>query len=277
MAEEPDMDAERVRTRRLAMLLAVALGGAATCQQELRRDDPAPQRPADRNGAAKAATHAPKPRLKPLVAWQFVKLGNAAHVQQLAAAKRARAAAPHAADLPNDHAHDHAAAPQRNRPIRPAGAGRYVCAVLACADLDVELAAVLGVQRQDLLVLRAPGPFVSQEAVALLGRAVERHRLSFAIVLGHAPCESLRQPTGHEDALTRRLLPLRALARRRNQPLHETLVHQQRELLLASSPQLRAAVDEDRLRIAPALLDARTGKLRWVARRAHTLPIAPVK
>lgn len=274
MADDAGMDAVRLRTRWCAALLAVSLGSALACQHEAR-----PHKPADRNGAAKAATHAPKPQLKPLVAWEFVKLGNAAHVQRLATQKRqkARAALGHTTEKGHHDGHEQESAARRNRPVRPAGAGRYVCAVLACADQDVELAEVLGVQRKDVLVLRTPGPFVNAEAVALLERTIARHRLSLVLILGHARCESLQQPSDREDALSRRVAPLRALARRHKQPLHERLVHQQRELLLASSSTMRSAVDEDELRILPALLDARSGQIRWVARRAHTLPLAPVK
>jgi len=291
------MDAERQRTRLLAALLTVAMAANAPAQHP-----PGAPKAADRNGGAKAATHAPKPRLKPLIAWEFIKLCNAEYVQQLAEKRKRKQPAEHGSEHGAQHADDaghqepghhgsghhgsghhgsgkHKAGHHQPtpRPVRPSGAGRYVCAVLACADQAVELAPVLGLQRKDVLILRTPGPFVSPEAVALLERAVERHRLSLVLVLGHRDCDSLRQPKDREDALTRRLVALRRLARRGGRSLHEALVHQQRELLLASSSPLARAVDRDHLRVVPALLDARTGTIQWVPRRAHTLPIAPVK
>ncbi|MCK5945049.1 MAG: hypothetical protein KAI24_23880, partial [Planctomycetes bacterium] len=227
----------------------------------------------------------------PLVAWQFVKQGNEAFANRRAAEARARAAAARGHDpvaaaghvpAPGHHDdHGHTAADGHGhgerQPLRPAGAGRYVCAVLACADTDVDLAAAFGLQRRDLLVLRAPGPFVTAEAVALLERAVERHRLSLVVVLAHGDCDALRAPIGHQDALTRRIAALRSRARTPDERLTETLVTRQRQLLLASSRALSGRVEKDELRVVPGLFDDRTGRIEWVARRAHTLPIAPIK
>ena len=55
---------------------------------------------------------------------------------------------------------------------RPAGAKRYVCAVITCADVDCDIPALLGLAQKDVLELRLAGPFVNVAAVALLDRTI---------------------------------------------------------------------------------------------------------
>ena len=161
---------------------------------------------------------------------------------------------------------------------RPPGAGRYVCAVVTCADVDVDFAALFGLQRRDVLVLRLPGAYVTAEATALLERTIAQHRLSLVLVLGHTGCDALR-PSGAErpDALDRRLTTLRHHAGATRLSLPEALVHRQRELLLAASEPLQRRLAEDDLRIVPGLVDEAASRVRWCHRRAHALPLAPVK
>ena len=229
---------------RTLLLAALALAG-------LRAQE------ADPNGAAQRATHAPLPHLHPLDALRHLQRGNAA----LLAARRAREAAPEPAP-------------------RPSGAGRYVCAVLVCADADADVPALLGLRRQDVLVLAAPGPFVSPETAALLDRVVAEERLSLIVVLGHEPCRSLA-PTVRAgeppDALQRRAALVHAAALRSGRSPATALVRAQCEQLRLALDRSRAALARDRLRIVPAVLDVREQAVQFVHRPADELPIAPVR
>ena len=242
----------------------------------------------DRNLGATAATHNAKPELPPLVAWNWVRRGNAKFVQQrLAAAALAASqmpelhdSQPHGSGQHGTGQHgSHAASPHATATAtRPSGAGKYVCAVITCADADHNIAELMGLAQQDVLVLRLAGTFVNPEAVALLDRIIEQHQLSLIILLSHEQCESLRSSqTNANDALDRRLTQLRPLAKRQQQSLSEAVVRQQRELLLASSASMQKLVQQDRLRVLPAVLNDKSGAVQWHHRRAQELPLSPVK
>src|SRR5688572_17892557 len=160
-----------------------------------------------KRGAPALPGHAPLPSLHPLVALQHVKAGNAAAAAAVAAHQPLPAPTP-----------------------RPAGAGRHVCAVIACADAPADLAPLLGFAREDVLCVRMPGPFVSPETTALLERAVASERLSLVVVLAHGDCPLLR-PYVHADALTRRTDAVHAEAARRRLPAATTLAQLQRDHL----------------------------------------------
>lgn len=256
-------------TSRRIRLLSLALAWAAPCVAPAQERVGA-EEAGDRNGAAKAATHAPKVRLEPLVAWEFVRRSNAAHVAERLA-RRNGVSEQRAADAKPPKPPEREALPDR-----PAGAGRYVCAVLACADLDAALAPAMGLRREDVLVLRAPGPFVSPDDVAMLERAVTKHHVPLILFVGHKRCDTIRVAPAEPDALTRRVRALRQRSRR-GQPLHLALLEQQRALLLASSSVLRDASKREALRILPTLFESASGALTSTAARAWTMPIRPVK
>lgn len=235
----------------------------------------------DQNGAASAPTHAAKTRLPPLVAWHFVRQGNDAFAlsRQNAAIHASRNRA-HAKVTKTHHQPHHE--PLQDSVIttasRPAGAGRYVCAVITCADSDTSISAALGLARKDVLELKLAGGFVNPEAVALLDRAISKHQISLILVLAHNQCDGLKaRSNGPEDALDRRLARLIPLAQQQHRSLPVALAYQQRELLLGSSRVIRDLVKQDHLRIVPAMLNEQTGAIRWHHRRAQELPLSPVK
>lgn len=239
--------------RAVGLLAAAALAAGLLGQEPRGQGHHATPTPAPAKAPAAPATHAPLPQLPPLAAWRHLQQGNAAYAQALAAGKPV----PTPAD-------------------RPAGAGKYVCAVIVCADAAIDAAALLGLARADALVVAVPGPFVAAETVALLERAVVDHRLSLVVVLGHDDCEALaerREP----DALRRRRDVVHAEAQRRGEALAPTAVRLQRDLLVASSELLRARCDADQLRVLPATVDARTGAVQFRQRAADALPVTPVK
>ncbi|HEX6813844.1 MAG TPA: hypothetical protein VF384_19640 [Planctomycetota bacterium] len=201
-------------------------------------------------------THAPLPALPPLDAWQHIRAGNAARV----AAQTAGRPLPPPAD-------------------RPAGAGRYVCAVFVCADADVDVPAALGLHRRDVLLISTPGPFVSREAICLLEHLVREERLSLVLILAHPRCTTLdMRPAGAgQDALSAQLDAVHADARRHKCPLARALVQAQREQLLATSTELRRRTTTDELRVVPGEIDARSGAIVWHHRHADELPLLPVK
>jgi hypothetical protein len=47
------------------------------------------------------------------------------------------------------------------QPARPAGAGKHLCCVITC--VDIEIAPMLGLAHKHVLVLRLAGPFVNAE------------------------------------------------------------------------------------------------------------------
>ena len=83
-----------------------------------------------------------------------------------------------------------------------------MCCVITCADVDIEIAPMLGLADKDVLVLRIAGPFVNAEAIALVESTIKNHRLCLVLVLGHERCDSLRlREEGPEVALDRRVAP----------------------------------------------------------------------
>lgn len=218
-----------------------------------------------KRGAGSLPEHDPQLVLHPLLAFEHVQAGNAAVVAARAKAESMPALKP-----------------------RPAGAGRYVCAVVVCADCDVDVPALLGLHREDVLLLAVPGPFVGAETVALLERVVVAERLSLVLVLGHAECRSLGATTGSPgsttdgstpttDPLARRAEVARREAERRRQPLPKTVVQMQRELLLAASELLTQRSATDTLRVLPGEIEPKSGAILWHHRKVDTMPLAPVR
>lgn len=218
-----------------------------------------------KRGAGALPEHHPQLALHPLLAFEHVQAGNAAVVAARAKAEPMPAPKP-----------------------RPAGAGRYVCAVVVCADCDVDVPALLGLRREDVLLLAVPGPFVGAETVALLERVAVAERLSLVLVLGHTACQSLapapRSPGAASDGsapttdpLARRAEVARREAERRRQPLPKTVVQMQRELLLAASDVLTRRTATDELRVLPGEIEPKSGAIVWHHSRVDTMPLAPVR
>lgn len=252
----------------IAAWLACGVPGAAAAQQQpvtgqrpehqpVRAPQATDERPADQNGANARPTHDPQPSVPPLLVLRHVQAGNETFVR-----------------------HRRADQPPPQLAPRPAGAGRYVCAVVTCADFDAALAPQLGLAREDVLVVRVPGPFVSAETTALLERAVQKERVSLVLLLTHRHCEALQPPRDGErepDAIDRRREHAVRDAQRLGVTLHDALLRGQREQLLTTSKVLREAVDQDRLRVLPGIADDRTAEIDWRLRRSDELPLAPVK
>lgn len=265
----------------LGLLISVGSANVSAQEPEASSSKPAHERTAtDQNGTGTGPTHAPQPDLRPLFAWNFVMKGNAAFVAarrehaRLHSNKRIEPIVTKSHHEVDKGHHGHAA----TRPARPAGAGKYVACVITCADVETRIAPMLGLADEDVLVLRLAGPFVNAEAIALIERTIEKHRLCLVLVLSHERCDSLRpHPKGPEDALDRRVAALRGHARLARQTLAQSLCQKQRELMLASSRTLNQRTQKDQLRIVPGVIDERTGAIAWHHRRAQGLPLAPVK
>lgn len=221
-----------------------------TCDQSGKKASDKPSGEQKR-GSHTPSTHAPLLALHPLVLFEHVKNGNAA-----AAAARAKLQ-----PLPEPKA-------------RPAGAGRYVCAVVVCSDCDLDVPKLLGLRREDVLLVSTPGPFADAELVAQLERAVRDDGVRLVLVLGHGGCR-LQKPA--DDALGKRFAVARKEAERRQQPLGRTLVQMQRELLLAASELLAQRVGKDELRVFPGEIDPTSLALQWHHGRVDELPLLPVK
>jgi carbonic anhydrase len=237
------------------------LGGLATtlapAQDADHHEPPAKPAAETKNGAPARPTHAPQLELPPLVAWHHVRAGNEA----LVAAQRQRGAQPE---------------PQ----ARPAGAGRYVCAAIVCADADVDVPWLLGLRRRDVLLLTAPGPFVQPEAIARLEQAVADERLSLVLVIGHDHCRTLKVRSGvtsAQDALAQRVDVARREAERTRASLVQALVRQQCQQIVAASDLLRDHVTTDTLRVLPAELDTETGALTWLHARIDEYALRPIR
>ncbi len=224
----------------------------------LGRSDSTPARTADqKRGSRPRATHAPQPHLPPALVLDHLKRSSAAVV-------RARA--------------ERTETPKPRR--RPAAAGRYLCAVFACSDADLDVASALGLRRRDVLVISNPGPFVTRESVALLEHQVERERLALVLVLTHSQCDTLtrRRPTTRaQNALDRRVEEARSLARRNEETLTRAFARRQCEMLLASSRTLQERQRRDSVRVLAAEIDPRTLRLTWHTSRADEMPMKPIK
>lgn len=245
--------------RRLAALAAALLAGGLPAQHV-----PPPAAPGShvepaaqqKRGSSEAPTHAPQPDLPPALAFAHVRAGHDAWL----AARTRKEPAPPPAD-------------------RPAGAGRYVCAVLVCADCDFDVPAALGLRRRDVLLLSVPGPFVTPEVAAMLERQVLQERLSLVVLLAHPRCATLQPAAAGAppDALSARADLVRRDAARLRLPLAKALVLGQRELLLASSDELRQRAADDHLRVVAAEVDPSTASITWHLKATDSMPMPPVK
>ncbi len=250
--------------------LVVALAGAGAAAQT-----PAPEAPkapaatapagheptpagtnraAQKRGASDAPTHLPHPELRPTDALQHLRDGLDARLDALAKGEPPP--------------------PPRDR---PAGAGRYVAAVITCADADLDAPALFGLARRDVLCISCPGPFVNNETVALLEQLATTDRLSLVIVLGHDDCttRSLRPTTAAQQFLHRRLTALRRNARL-DQAVTKAFLLGQRDALLGASELLMQKTARDELRVVPGRVDAR-GEILWLGQRVDAMPLQPVK
>jgi len=265
------------------LVLLLSIPGAALAAQEsesTKKPAATEQGRTDQNGVGTAATHAPQPDLSPLFAWNFVMQGNADYVAARAEEARLmhnKLARPVATTSPHEATASGPVA-EKARPKRPAGAGKYVCCVITCADFATPVAPLLGLQAKDVLELRLAGPFLTAEAIALIERTIQAHRLSLVLLLSHEPCESLRlRKQGTPDALDRSLIALHRRAKHLALTPSKTVGLLRREWMLTSSNLMQAKTHEDRLRIVPGVLNERTGAIAWQHRSAQQLPISPIK
>jgi carbonic anhydrase len=239
-------------------LALACLGFVAVLSAQHGAAAPAPTPEAPSTKQPPPPVHAPQPALPPAVALQHLRAGNSRF--RLAAAQQ----------LP---------VPEPTE--RPAGAGRYVAAVVVCADAGVDPASLFGVWPKDLLVLSTPAARLSAEDVAVLEQAVAAERLSLCIVLTHADCTALR-PAANEASpaaqqLSRRGDAARDLANRRHFALEKAQALLQVEAALAGSDALKKAAAADTFRLVPGSVTARTGEIVWHSSRADEMRPAPIK
>lgn len=194
--------------------------------------------------------HRPHPELPPLVALAHLRTGN----QRCAAARADGEALPAPAE-------------------RPAGAGRFVVGVIACADAGLDVPTLLGLRADDVLLISNAGATASADAIELLRRAVTEQRLSLIVVLSHGSCRSLDDPT---TAAVARSATARALAERRRLALPLAFARLQCERI-AADEELRPRLDDRRLLLVPATVDRDGATISWHTHRADELPIAPVR
>ena len=192
--------------------------------------------------------------------------------------------AQHAATLRAEHAADDANA----RPQRPAGAGRYVCAVVACADSGIDVCATLGLAPKDVLLIQNAGATTDADTAELVTRASLAHGLSLVVVLAHDRCDSLGDGARKtaEPRVEQRAAPARAMAARLRVSLAHSHALRQQERL-AAALQDRAVAHADckagddspmpSVRVVAATVDAATGRIAWRTQRAESMPIAPVR
>jgi carbonic anhydrase len=211
-----------------------------------------------------ALVHHAQPSLPPEAALEHVREGNQRYVEA-----RKRGASP--------------AEPM----ARPAGAGRFVVAVIGCADAAVDVPALLGLRPQDLLWISNAGACADAEAADLALYAAQEHRVSLCIVLTHTGCPSLGENSSQKpDTATvpraeHRSAKARELARRRDLRLAHAQALLQCEQLDAAirGPVATTGQQATRapLRTVPATVDVRTGAIEWHVSRAEQMPIAPVR
>lgn len=192
---------------------------------------------------------------------------------------------------------EHGEEGKRERSQRPAGAGRYVCAVVACADAGIDVRTALGLDAADVLLIQNAGANADSDTAELVARAREQHGLSLVLVLSHDACESLgegatkpRRSDADADPQTARVEQRAASARALAARLRVSLAHahalRQRERLeaaLLDQPTAHAnceAAGEPPmapLRVVAATVDTATQRVTWRTQRQDSLPIAPVR
>lgn len=239
-----------------AAATALAFAAAALAQHEPQPTPPPKPTAEQKRGSQEAPTHAPQPEAPPALVLQWLRDYHAAWA---AAASTGKTPPP--------------------APPRPAGAGRHVCAVIVCADADVEVAPMLGLDRKDVLVLALPGPFVSPEAVALLEHAVTEERLSLVVVLSHADCTTaeLSATEGPRKTLADRVARMRARAVQVRRAFAQVLARAEAEQVVAASKVMQEAVAADRLRVVAAELEDAVPRITWHASRADAMPMPPIR
>lgn len=224
-----------------------------------------------KRGTELPPTHRPLPAPTPFDALSHLQATAAA-----AAAERSGRTAPATAKA----ATEKAATGKPAAAERPAGLGRYVAAVVTCADADLDCAALFGVPRRDLLVLATPGGLVDADAVALLEAMASEQRLGLVVLLGHDDCAS-RTIGGASRAQRLFAKRLAVAGCEAAAPAAATLalLAAQRDALLAASDDLTERVAQDGLRIVAARREHGEGgdTVRWLLARSATMPIAPVK
>jgi hypothetical protein len=241
----------------LLLVLGAALGQSAPATGEVgKANAPTTHTAEQKRGTPPLPTHAPQPEVPPHELLAHVRAGHERWLE----AHRAGKPAPAPAE-------------------RPAGAGRHVCAVVVCADCDLDVPALLGLQRADVLLFAVPGPFVTPEIAAALERQVVHERLGLVLLFTHSNCPTLTPPKGAPtgDVLAAKATAAGLEAQRRRQPLGKTLVQIQRELLLASAEQLAQQAAADKVRLVPAEIDGKSGAITWHQRPIDALPMPPVK
>lgn len=168
---------------------------------------------------------------------------------------------------------------------RPGGAGRYVVAVIGCADCPVDPATLFGLRREDVLWISNAGATATSDAAALVAWAAREHRLRLCVVLPHTDCPSLApasERTSRVEGAELRAAAATALAARR----HLAIAHAQ---ALLQAEQLRAALRSapqpasdakpanETVRVVAASVDASTRAVTFHVPRADELPIAPIR
>lgn len=238
-------------------LLAVVTLCLAVAAQHEQGKPPATAPGNQKQGRLPQAVHQPHPQLSPDAALRHLRAGHDALMAARTTGK-----------------------PLPEPMVRPAGAGRFVTAVVMCGCASVDPARLFGLRREDVLVLASPGPVLRAEDLALLERAVAEERLSLCVVMTHGDCLALQtkpEPSPPQQALERAIAGARALAAERSLPLAQAQALVQRAALLSGSDALRELAQQGRFHAVPCSVDVRTLELRWHTANAEELPVAPVK
>ncbi|GAB4142649.1 MAG: hypothetical protein Fur0037_09930 [Planctomycetota bacterium] len=250
----PPADLPRMKGPR-SILVAVAELAALACPAAAQHLTGPPARQTAKQPAI--PEHRPHLSCKPLVALDHLRSGNQLFRRALAR-------------------HE----PPPLSPERPSGAGRYVAAVLVCADAGIDAPHLFSLDSRDCLLLSNAGPCVSPEDVALLERAVDEEHLSLIVILTHDDCASLASSehgSPSRMSLARRTRSARDMARARGIPVAEAAARLEAEILCASSERLLERVRSGDLLVAPAVASPRDGAIRWLLTRAEEMPMPPVK
>ena len=153
---------------------------------------------------------------------------------------------------------------------KPPGMGRYLAALIVCADANLDLLKLFDQDVEDLLILSSPGPLLHAAEVSMIEHAVSEHHLSLCVVITHQHCETLgKLRPGNKEGWVERLQPSVTLAERRGISLEDAHGVIAAKLLLESSERLGKAQKAGKFQVASLLL-RRQGKreppeLRWRA------------
>lgn len=157
---------------------------------------------------------------------------------------------------------------------------RPMAAVLGCSDSRAPVEMVFDQGIGDLFVIRVAGNVFGDDEIASAEYAVQNLRVPLVVVLGHSQCGAVNAVVegspmeGHLERLASRIRPALNQVTAANVGLQgktlaplviEANVRQAISDLIRTSPLVRRASEQGKLKVVGAVYQLGTGEVRWLA------------